>query len=645
MVVQQIVRESSSGSGANLQFPMLTRGGYTHWAMVMEVNLQAASLWDAIEDDNVPRVDDKKTLAALLRSTPADMHCMLIGKGSAKAAWEAIRVQYQGPDRVRDGRLRRLRTEFETVAFKDGEKIQDIAIRISNLAAALRSLGDIVDEEKIVRKFLSVVPSRFAQIAFSMETLLDPASMTVEEVTGHLRAIEERMDGDQGSSSAGGQLLLTEEQWEARKHQARGGGSGVKNDDRGKKGGQPPPTSSPPASAHGTDRDKCRYCGKKGHWAKECRKKQRDEAAKAGAAPPAAAVNLAEAEEDGGPNLMMGCVEEVHEGAVHAATPAPTMVTASCNPVVHNGGHVFLNEEKAIITPSLDGDHGWQTWFLDTGATNHMTGCLESFAELDRSVSGTVRFADGSSVKICGRGTVVFAAETGDHSAFTQVYYIPALKSSVVSVGQLDESWFDVHIRRGVLTIRNDRGQLLVKVPRSTNRLYKLVFTPVHPVCLAVGAISDAWRWHARLGHLHFDGLEKMAKKELVRGLPHIEHAEELCKACLAGKQRRIPFPQKAKYRATAPLELVHGDLCGPVTPPTPGGRRYVLVLIDDRSRFMWVELLRRRTKPPAPSSNSKPQQRWSAGTSFACSAPTVVESSTRPRSISTAMRAVCSGT
>ena len=101
--MQQVVRESSSGSGANLQFPMLTRGGYTHWAMVMEVNLQAASLWDAIEDDTVPHVDDKKTLAALLRSTPADMHCMLIGKGSAKAAWEAIRVQYQGPDRVRDG--------------------------------------------------------------------------------------------------------------------------------------------------------------------------------------------------------------------------------------------------------------------------------------------------------------------------------------------------------------------------------------------------------------------------------------------------------------------------------------------------------------------------------------------------------------
>ena len=70
IVVQQEVRESDGSSGTNLSFPMLTRSNYNHWAMVMEVNLQAASLWDAIEDDTVPRRDDKQALAALLRSTP-----------------------------------------------------------------------------------------------------------------------------------------------------------------------------------------------------------------------------------------------------------------------------------------------------------------------------------------------------------------------------------------------------------------------------------------------------------------------------------------------------------------------------------------------------------------------------------------------
>ena len=53
-------------------------------------------------------------------------------------------------------------------------------------------------------------------------------------------------------------------------------------------------------------------------------------------------------------------------------------------------------------------------------------------------------------------------------------------------------------------------------------------------------------------------------------------------------KHRRMPFPRQANFRAKEKLELVHGDLCGPVTPATPGGRRYFLLLVDDHSRYMW---------------------------------------------------------
>jgi hypothetical protein len=250
-----------------------------------------------------------------------------------------------------------------------------------------------------------------------------------------------------------------------------------------------------------------------------------------------AAVNLGQAEEDESLAMMMACIEEVLE---HAPPSAPSVID---NTLACTGGHVFLNEQRAIVTPSHACEQGSQVWFLDTGATNHMTGAADAFADLDRSVTGKVRFADGSVVDIRGRDTVVFAIDGGDHRAFTEVFYIPALKSSVVSLGQLDESWYDVRIRRGVLTVRDQRDRLVMKVQRSPNSLYKLLFLPVHPVCLAVGYESDARRWHARLGHLHFDGLKKMADGGLVRGLPRIENADELCEACLAGKQRRLPFP------------------------------------------------------------------------------------------------------
>jgi transposase InsO family protein len=78
----------------------------------------------------------------------------------------------------------------------------------------------------------------------------------------------------------------------------------------------------------------------------------------------------------------------------------------------------------------------------------------------------------------------------------------------------------------------------------------------------------------------------------MVRGLPSLDHVEQFCDVCVLTKQRRLPFPQQSSFRAKERLELMHGDLCGPVTPATPGGRRYFLLLVDDLSRYMWVMVL-----------------------------------------------------
>jgi hypothetical protein len=111
-------------------------------------------------------------------------------------------------------------------------------------------------------------------------------------------------------------------------------------------------------------------------------------------------------------------------------------------------------------------------------------------------------------------------------------------------------------------------------------------------VCLAAVHGDESWRWHARFGHINFDALRKLALLDMVCGLQQINHVEQICDACLAGKQRRAPFPQQAKRRAEGLLDLVHGDLCGPISPAIPAGRRYFLLLVDDQSRYMWLTLL-----------------------------------------------------
>jgi hypothetical protein len=78
----------------------------------------------------------------------------------------------------------------------------------------------------------------------------------------------------------------------------------------------------------------------------------------------------------------------------------------------------------------------------------------------------------------------------------------------------------------------------------------------------------------------------------MVRGLPSFDHVEQLCDVCLLTKKRRLPFPQQSSFRAKDRLELMHGDMCGPVTLATSGGQRYFLLLVDDLFLYMWVVVL-----------------------------------------------------
>jgi transposase InsO family protein len=104
--------------------------------------------------------------------------------------------------------------------------------------------------------------------------------------------------------------------------------------------------------------------------------------------------------------------------------------------------------------------------------------------------------------------------------------------------------------------------------------------------------VNMDWTWHERLGHQNFGALRTMSLSGMVQGLPAIGHVDQLCDVCLAGKEKRALFPQVAKFRATACLEIIHADLCGPISPATPGGKRYFLVMVDDYSRYMWLVLL-----------------------------------------------------
>lgn len=72
-----------------------------------------------------------------------------------------------------------------------------------------------------------------------------------------------------------------------------------------------------------------------------------------------------------------------------------------------------------------------------------------------------------------------------------------------------------------------------------------------------------------------------------------MDHITQVCDGCVISKHHRTPFPDASSYRAEDPLQLVHGDLCGPVSPAAMGGNQYFLLVVDDFSRYMWVKMLK----------------------------------------------------
>lgn len=117
-------------------------------------------------------------------------------------------------------------------------------------------------------------------------------------------------------------------------------------------------------------------------------------------------------------------------------------------------GAIHIEEPRALAFLGTDGDDDQcEGWYLDTGATSHMTGGAGAFSSMDRTMHGTVRFGDGSLVQIAGRGTVTFTGKFGDQIKLGGVLLIPRLKNTIVSLGQLDEKGCKVEINDNVLRI------------------------------------------------------------------------------------------------------------------------------------------------------------------------------------------------
>ncbi|GJT02094.1 retrovirus-related pol polyprotein from transposon TNT 1-94 [Tanacetum coccineum] len=221
-------------------------------------------------------------------------------------------------------------------------------------------------------------------------------------------------------------------------------------------------------------------------------------------------------------------------------------------------------------------------WYLDSGCSKHMTGDRSRLRNFMKKFIGIVRFGNDHFGAIMGYGDYVI----GD-SVISRVYYVEGLGHNLFFVGQFCDSDLEVAFRKHTCFVRDLDGVDLIKGSRGTN-FYTISVEDMmrsYPICLLSKASKNkSWLWHHRLNHLNFGTLNDLARKDLVRGLPRLKFEKDhLCSACQLGKSRKATHKPKTINTIMEVLHTLHSI----------NGKKYILIIVDNYSRFTWVKFLR----------------------------------------------------
>ncbi|KAL8135853.1 hypothetical protein AgCh_010456 [Apium graveolens] len=312
-------------------------------------------------------------------------------------------------------------------------------------------------------------------------------------------------------------------------------------------------------------------------------------------------VTVVDEDEEGSPSIEARILKGISHLVMVKISEAED--EADINNEVEERSHFAAAKENKDVGTAMfltykgDEESKKNVWYLDSGASNHMTGHKELFTEIDDTISIEVTFGDSSKIPVKRKGTVTIMSKKGEKKYINNVYYIPALKNNIISLGQLVEKGYNIQMQDNSLIIRNQARELIANVEMSKNRLFTLDMQTNVQKCLKSVIKNDSWLWHLRYGHLGFSGLKLLSKTKMVDGLPEINEPENLCEACVKGKQHRQSFPVGKSWRARMPLEIIHTDIAGPFDIPSLGGNRYYLTFIDDFSRKIWVYIIKEKSE------------------------------------------------
>jgi hypothetical protein len=265
------------------------------------------------------------------------------------------------------------------------------------------------------------------------------------------------------------------------------------------------------------ENDICNYCKKKGHWVKTCYK--------------------------------------------WIADGRPQKNAPQSNSLDTNIALYVISEDILQVESYSSG------WWIDNGATKHVTNCPDLFIEFQQFQSPCVIKAAGQeALKAIGKGTIQIWSFTGSNSlkmTLNDVWLVPQISKNLFSVlAAQDRNENSRFLSTAIECYLDVNGKTVVCGSRVKGRtLYKAAIEPVMPgkeerVSIAKANNSTLQLYHKRWGHQDKQHVRQMLKSEL--GID-VKLVRDICEPCVFGKAHRLPLGTRVK--TTKPGELISTDI------------------------------------------------------------------------------------
>lgn len=243
-------------------------------------------------------------------------------------------------------------------------------------------------------------------------------------------------------------------------------------------------------------------------------------------------------------------------------------------------------------------------WFIDSGASSHMTANKDLIIDPVPVQNKSVVVANKSLIKVESCGDVRLQLNMNGRPGkirLKNVLYVPELCTNLISVGQVIKNGNRVVFNKNKCVIYNARNDIIATASL-VDEMYKLDCASIPSVLLTATKSSDTAMvakldpalWHRRLGHVSLQKLEHI--RSAVNGMDFTKKSPMECIDCSKGKQSRLPFKHEGT-RATELLELVHSDVCGPMPVESIGRGLYFISFIDDYSRRSTIYIMRHKSE------------------------------------------------